>query len=159
VQAGGADVDVPGYSVPSAYDWNNDGLQDLIVGEGSGSYTPKVRVYLNAGAYDGEIRLYINASTNGTPNFPAQTFAQDNSSNLSVPGGRSSPAVYDLNDDVFADLLIGASDGKVHLYRGIPEPGALYVAVLAALLIRRGRFGTMFPTSASMRRMRFNLQC
>ena len=39
VQAGGADISVLGYSVPSLADWDNDGLNDLIVGEGSGSYS------------------------------------------------------------------------------------------------------------------------
>jgi len=34
VQAGGADISVLGYSVPSLADWDNDGLNDLIVGEG-----------------------------------------------------------------------------------------------------------------------------
>ncbi len=34
IQADGNDIVVPGFSVPSLADWNNDHLQDLIVGEG-----------------------------------------------------------------------------------------------------------------------------
>jgi hypothetical protein len=49
VQAGGQDIVVPGYSVPSFADWNNDLLQDLIVGEGGNGAAGKVRVYLNRG--------------------------------------------------------------------------------------------------------------
>jgi hypothetical protein len=63
VQAGGAAIDVPGYSVPSFVHWDGDGLRDLVVGEGSGTYTPKVRVYLNAG-------------TSGSPLFSTYFFAQ-----------------------------------------------------------------------------------
>ncbi len=48
VDANGVDIIVPGYSVPSFEDWNNDLLKDLIVGEGSPS-VGKVRVYLNVG--------------------------------------------------------------------------------------------------------------
>ena len=33
VEAGGAEIDVPAYSVPALSDWNNDGLTDLLVGE------------------------------------------------------------------------------------------------------------------------------
>ena len=50
VQAGGLPIQVAGYSVPSYAHWDDDGLPDLIVGEGSGIYTPKVRVYLNTGS-------------------------------------------------------------------------------------------------------------
>jgi hypothetical protein len=74
VQAGGVDIDVPGYSVPSFVFWNGDGLKDLVVGEGSGSFTPKVRVYLNVG-------------TPETPQFSTYFYAQSNSSDLTVPGG------------------------------------------------------------------------
>ncbi|MGE5295691.1 MAG: hypothetical protein ACM3VT_12755, partial [Solirubrobacterales bacterium] len=49
IQADGNDIIVLGYSVPSFEDWNNDGLRDLIVGEGGANYPGKIRVYLNAG--------------------------------------------------------------------------------------------------------------
>ena len=74
VQAGGAAIDVPGYSVPSFVHWDGDGLRDLVVGEGSGTYTPKVRVYLNAG-------------TSGSPLFSTYFYAQSGGGDLTVPGG------------------------------------------------------------------------
>ena len=49
VKAKGADIVVPGYSVPSFEDWNNDSLKDLIIGEGGGTVPGKVRIYLNRG--------------------------------------------------------------------------------------------------------------
>lgn len=74
VQAGGATIDVPGYSVPSFVHWNADGLEDLVIGEGSGTFTPKVRVYLNVG-------------TAGSPQFSTFFYAQSLGSDLTVPGG------------------------------------------------------------------------
>jgi hypothetical protein len=74
VQADGADIAVPGYSVPSFADWNNDGLNDLIVGEGSGTYEAKIRVYLNVG-------------TAQDPQFSAYAYAQSEGADLILPGG------------------------------------------------------------------------
>jgi hypothetical protein len=74
VQADGADIDVPGYSVPSFVHWDDDGLKDLVVGEGSGAYAGKVRVYLNAG-------------TASEPLFSTYFYVQSHGSDLIVPGG------------------------------------------------------------------------
>ena len=67
VQAGGADLAVPGYSVPSLVHWDGDGLRDLVVGEGGGSGAAKVRVYLNDG-------------TASAPQFDDWFYAKDGSS-------------------------------------------------------------------------------
>ena len=75
VQAGGSDISVPGYSVPSFVDWDSDGLEDLVVGEGSG-----VTGF-------GKVRVYINAGTPGDPLFGGFFYVQSNGSDLSSPGG------------------------------------------------------------------------
>jgi len=74
VQAGGSDLAVFGYSVPSLGDWDNDGLPDLVVGEGDGAFPGKVRVYLNTG-------------TPAAPLFDAYLYAQSDSADLSRTGG------------------------------------------------------------------------
>ncbi len=74
VQSGGVDIAVPGYSTPTLSDWNNDGLPDLIIGEGSGALTPKVRVYLNTGSL-------------GSPAFSGFSHAQSLGLDLTEPGG------------------------------------------------------------------------
>jgi hypothetical protein len=73
VQDDEGDIDVFGYSVPSFVHWDDDGLKDLVVGEGSGTYTGKVRVYLNEG-------------TSSYPQFSNYFYAQSNYSDLTVPG-------------------------------------------------------------------------
>lgn len=106
VSANGSVITVPGYSVPSFVDWNEDGLKDLIVGEGSGYYTPKVRVYLNVG-------------TQGSPQFSDYFYVQAGGSDLTVPGDGCLglfPRVVDWNNDGCKDLLIGRSDGRIEVF-------------------------------------------
>jgi hypothetical protein len=75
VQAGGADISVPGYSVPSFVHWDDDGLKDLVVGEGSGI------------TGFGRVRVYINSGTPGNPLFTGYFYAQSEGSDLQSPGG------------------------------------------------------------------------
>jgi hypothetical protein len=73
VGAGGGDIGVPGYSVPALTHWDDDGLTDLVVGEGSGSYAGRIRIYLNTG-------------THFQPQFSAYSYAQSDSADLELPG-------------------------------------------------------------------------
>lgn len=74
VKAGGIDIHVNDYSVPSFAHWDDDGRPDLIVGEGSGSERGRVRVFLNEG-------------TPGDPRFSDFFLAQSNGGPLTLPGG------------------------------------------------------------------------
>ena len=75
VQAGGSDITVPGYSVPSFVHWDGDGLKDLVIGEGSG-----ITGY-------GLVRVYLNSGTPGNPQFNGYFYAQADGSDLQSPGG------------------------------------------------------------------------
>ncbi len=75
VQAGGADILVPGYSGPSFDYWDGDDLKDLIIGEGSGT-VPNARV-----------RVYLNVGTAGNPSFSSFFYAQAAGSDLTAVGG------------------------------------------------------------------------
>ena len=75
VQAGSADIWVPGYSVPSFVHWDDDGLKDLVVGEGSGL------------TGFGRVRVYLNSGTQGYPEFTGYFYAQSEGSDLQSPGG------------------------------------------------------------------------
>lgn len=109
VEAGGVDIQVPGYSVPSYADWNSDGLMDLIVGEGSGGYTAKVRVYLNTG-------------TEAEPQFSDFIYVQSNGADLVCTGSGCMgcfPRVVYWDDDDRKDLLVGLSIGNIRLFFNI----------------------------------------
>lgn len=75
VQADGANLSVTGFSVPSFVHWDDDGLKDLVVGEGSGV------------AGFGLVRVYLNSGSPGSPAFTTYFYAQANGSNLQSPGG------------------------------------------------------------------------
>lgn len=75
VQAGGVDIEVSGYSVPSLAEWNGDGLPDLIVGEGG------------LGLYPGKVRVYINQGRPGAPEFSDFSYAQAEGADLERTSG------------------------------------------------------------------------
>lgn len=106
IQSSGLEIAVSGYSVPSTADWNEDGLPDLIVGEGGGTVAGKVRVYLNTGAP-------------GSPAFSGSFYAQSGSGDLSVaPSGcmGAFPRIVQWDGDGNKDLLVGLADGTVRIY-------------------------------------------
>lgn len=106
IEANSIDIAVFGYSVPSYVDWNDDGRKDLIIGEGSGSYTAKVRVYLNMG-------------TESNPQFSSYFYAQSNGTDLTCAGSGCLgcfPRVVCWDADDRKDLLVGQADGMVKIF-------------------------------------------
>jgi len=75
VQAGGVDIAVPGYSVPSFVLWDGDALPDLVVGQG-GAADP-----------EGKVRVYRNVGASTQPAFTDYFYVQSAGSDLIVPGG------------------------------------------------------------------------
>ncbi|MBP7051237.1 MAG: hypothetical protein KBE65_09495 [Phycisphaerae bacterium] len=111
IQANGSDLVVSGYSAPSFVDWNNDGLKDLIVGEGSGSTPGKVRVYLNIGI-------------ESEPSFGDFFYAQADGSDLACAGQGCMgcfPRVVYWDEDARKDLMVGLSDGTVRVFLNIAD--------------------------------------
>lgn len=72
--AHGETLFVDGHSVPCLADLNADGHVDLLVGEGSGLFPGKVRLYLNEGLA-------------GPPSFGDWSYLQTTEGELSYPGG------------------------------------------------------------------------
>ena len=107
VQAGGTEITVPGYSVPSYVDWNNDGLKDLVVGDGPGADAL------------GRVRVYLNAGTASSPVFSGFFYAQSSSGDLTVPAAGclgAFPRVVDFGGGVGGNLLVGCADGTVKIF-------------------------------------------
>jgi len=166
VQADGNDIQVPGYSVPSFADWNNDLLKDLIIGQGGSSGYAKVRVYLNAateaepqfadyfyaqsngvdltlpasgclgcfprvvywdqddrkdllvGLADGTVKIFTNIGTDENPTFDIGATIRVGTTGIQIldVGARATPTFVDWDSDGMLDLVVGALDGKVHIY-------------------------------------------
>jgi hypothetical protein len=110
VQDAGVDLWVSGYSVPSCADWDADGLQDLVVGDGGGGITV------------GQVRIYRNVGTAEAPAFDGYVQAMADGSPLALPASGCMgvfPRVVNWDGDGRKDLLIGMSDGKVRIYRNV----------------------------------------
>ena len=83
-------IDVGDRATLEAVDWNNDGRVDLV-----------------AGGLDGKVRVYLNSSATGSPNLNSPILVQAGAGDLSVPSGRASVSVHDLNGDGRKDLFVG----------------------------------------------------
>jgi hypothetical protein len=111
LKAKGKEIVVPGYSVPSFEDWNNDKLKDLIVGEGGGGAIGKVRVYLNVG-------------TETDPCFMDYFYAKSDGNDLTcTPEGCLGcfPRLVYWDGDKKKDLLIGYGNGTVRIFLNIGD--------------------------------------
>jgi len=111
VQADGTDIVVPGYSVPSFEDWNNDLLKDLIVGEG-GSYG------------DAKVRVYLNVGTEAAPCFVGYFYVQSDGRDLACPAQGCLgcfPRVVYWDEDDRKDLLVGLADGTAKIFLNVTD--------------------------------------
>ena len=102
-------------SSPDVFDADFDGKKDLLVGD-----------------TNGRLLFYSNVGTDSAPTFSGYSLVESNGVPIDLPSSRSRPFVcYWTGDgyfgpiDAYPDVLIGASDGQVHLYQGIPEIGDL----------------------------------
>lgn len=79
IQAGSGDLDANDWSAPVVYDWNNDGMKDLLVGQ---------RVTIN-GVTTGRVSYFENLGTDDAPSFNTSSYVQacSNTCTLQVAGG------------------------------------------------------------------------
>lgn len=94
---------------PVLFDYNNDGLLDLFVGN-FGYYD-----FNDPNSYVGRITQYLNVGTASTPSFEWVTDDFASISSLSLASGIY-PTFGDIDNDNDIDMLIGDYDGKLHLF-------------------------------------------
>lgn len=105
-QSGGADLTETASGCmgifPRVVYWDGNALKDLLVGTSQGN----VRIYLNIGSDTDPIFDEGTTIQWGQPPFAAD---------IDV-GNRATPTLVDWNSDGRRDLVIGAYDGRIHLY-------------------------------------------
>ena len=123
LQAGGADIvhasSGCGAPAPFVCDYDSDGSQDLLVGEGNYGY----------------VYFYRNTNSDAAPILAPGMQLMQGSSPLSV-SSRATPYLYDWNGDGLNDLLCGNGNGYVFFFKNIGSQQA--PAYAASTLIQAG---------------------
>jgi len=96
---------VESFSSPFPVDWDNDGREDLLVGDGIG--------YLH---------LYHNLGAGGPPAYDSGTYLTIGAREIDI-GEDACPVVVDWDGDGLKDLLCGNGAGQVLLFRNRGEDG------------------------------------
>ena len=118
LQAAGGDFRTDSRSAPRVYDWNKDGLKDLMIGE-----------------MDGHLFYLKNIGSNETPAFDKyDKLFLINGDVLRYPDtsgdARSRLFVTDWNNDNLDDILVGGKDGRVMLFLSAVEPSSSPLVLL-----------------------------
>jgi hypothetical protein len=104
------------------YDFNGDGLLDIIVGN-YGYFEP-------SNPYKSTLAYYQNTGTATHPLFTMQTEDYNNFSAYGLQG--LNPAFGDLDGDGKADLLLGDISGNLHYFKNMASTGSSYPSMTVA---------------------------
>jgi hypothetical protein len=114
LMVGASPLTVSSRATPYLYDWDGDGLKDLLCGNGNGN-----------------VYFFKNIGTAQSPAYAASTLLQAGGANLSL-GIRSVVRIFDLDGGGVADLL-GSSDTGVYWCRNVGSRTAPVLALPIAL--------------------------
>ncbi|UCF06617.1 MAG: T9SS type A sorting domain-containing protein [bacterium] len=111
VQEDGINLIVPTLrSSPYIADLDDDGKKDLLTGD-----------------TEGQVLFYSNVGTDEDPTFSSYVLIEADSVPINLAGlARSRPFVCDWTNDGLPDMLVGGSDGLVHLYQGVNATSAVH---------------------------------
>lgn len=103
-------IEVGSGANPVFFDYNNDGLMDLIIGN-YGYYT-------EGGNFNSQLALYKNIGSESAPKFEWITDDYEGLGLLNF-NNNISPTFGDIDGDNDLDMLVGDANGKLHLLTNI----------------------------------------
>lgn len=106
-------IEVGEVSFPVLFDADNDGLQDLIIGN-YGYYTDN-------GNYKSKLSYYRNTGTASSPAF--QLITRDYAGIEALNIKSLVPTFGDIDGDGVSEMIIGDSNGVLHLFENNSQPG------------------------------------
>ncbi len=106
-------IEVGEVSFPVFFDVDNDGLQDLIIGN--------YGYYSTNGNYQSNLSYYRNTGTESNPAF--QLITRDYAGIQSLGIKSLVPTFGDIDGDNVDEMLIGDSNGVLHLFENNAQPG------------------------------------
>lgn len=111
------------HAAPCIYDFNHDGLNDLLVGEfGDQPVDPtdkKSHAYVRS-----KLRIYVNKGTNEAPSYDNFSYLQADGADAYVPVTcciSFQPRFIDLNCDGIDDIISGSYPGDIYFFKGKGE--------------------------------------
>jgi len=104
------------------YDFNGDGLTDIVVGNQG--------YFVSGPNYSSTIGIYLNTGTSGHPVFTQQTTDYNNFSQYNLVA--VNPTFGDLNGDGHDDLLIGESYGYLYYFQNAATTGSSFPSMTTA---------------------------
>lgn len=130
----GSMLDFGAGAYPAAYDYDHDGLVDLVVG----NYGRKTGAYFEMGDWNTEMVSSLALLRNvGTASQPAFELVSEDFLGLSKLGLRALfPCFSDIDEDGQDEMVAGMEDGRLWLFRleGSPVDGGDPASVNAVLL-------------------------
>ena len=107
-------------SYPLFYDYDSDGLLDIICGNfgyfNGGDHVGQLAVLKNTGTFNQPTFTLVNNDLANLSNLPLNTI-------LNIPVAGVSPSFGDLDDDGDDDMILGDADGKLHFFENIAGAG------------------------------------
>lgn len=108
-------IDVGSGAYPVVFDWDNDGLKDIFMGNfGYYQYSYYDNYFLNS-VYYSQIAFFKNIGSADSPKF--QLWNRDFANLSSLKDRGLIPAFIDIDKDGFTDLLVGNENGTLYYIR------------------------------------------